>query len=52
MTGKPTHTTSKERMMQKLMFSSERTPQLSNIASKVQWPLRFAFTQLCSVRYA
>ena len=51
MTGEPTHTASKERMMQKLMFLSEHAPQLTNIALKVQWPLRFAFTQLCSVRY-
>ena len=26
------------------MFSSERAPQLSNTASKVQWSLRFAFS--------
>ena len=35
------------------MFSSECVPQLSNTASKVQWPLHFAFSyvQLCSTRY-
>ena len=43
MTGEPTHTASKERMAPELMFSSERAPQLSKTASKVQWPLRFAF---------
>ena len=26
------------------MFSSERVPQLSKTASKVQWPLRFTFS--------
>ena len=44
MTGEPTHTASKERMVPELMFLSERAPQLSKTASKVQWPLRFAFS--------
>ena len=44
MTGKPTHTTSKERMAPELMVSSEHAPQLSQTASKVQWPLRFNFS--------
>ena len=43
MTCEPTHTTSKERMAPELMFSSERVPQLSKTASKVQLPLCFAF---------
>ena len=44
MTGEPMLTTSKERMVPELMFSSEqRTPQLSNTTSKVQWPLCFTF---------
>ena len=42
MTGELMHTASKERMVPELMFSSERTPQLSKPASKVQWPLCFA----------
>ena len=44
MTGEPMHTVSKERMAPELMFSSERMPQLSKTASKVQWPLCFAFS--------
>ena len=44
MTSEPTHTSSKERMAPELMFSSERTHQLSNTASKVQWPLCLAFS--------
>ena len=44
MTGEPTHTASKERMVPELMLSSERMPQLSNTASKVQWPLRFTYS--------
>ena len=44
MTGEPTHTASKERMVPELMFSSERVPQLSQTASKMQWPLCFAFS--------
>ena len=44
MTGKPTHTASKERMAPELIFSSEHAPQLSNTALKVQWPLRFIFS--------
>ena len=44
MAGEPTHTASKERMAPELMFSPEHVPQLSNTASKVQWPLRFAFS--------
>ena len=44
MTGKPTHTASKERMAPVILFLSERMPQLSNTASKVQWPLLFAFS--------
>ena len=43
MTGEPTHAASKERMVPELMFSSEHAPQLSQTASKVQWPLRFDF---------
>ena len=39
-----THTTSKERMASKLMFSPKFVPQLLNTASKVQWPLLFAFS--------
>ena len=47
MTGEPTHTVSRERMAPELMFSSERhTSQISNTASKVQWPLRFAFSYI------
>ena len=38
MTGEPTHTASKERMV------PERMPQLSKTASKAQWTLRFAFS--------
>ena len=44
MTGEPTHTASKERMAPELMYSSERVPQLSKTALKVQWLLRFAFS--------
>ena len=44
MTGEPTHTTSKERIAPELMFSSERAPQLSQTALKVQWPSRFDFS--------
>ena len=44
MTGEPTHTSSKERMAPELMVSSERMPQLSQTASKVQWPLHFDFS--------
>ena len=33
------------------MFSSERASQLSNTTSKVQWPLRFAFSYVSSARY-
>ena len=44
MTGEPTHTASKERMVPELMLLSERMPQLSNTASKVQWPLRFTYS--------
>ena len=44
MTGEPTHTASKERMAPELMFSPERASQLSQTASKVQWPLRFDFS--------
>ena len=44
MTGEPMHTASKERIAPELMISSEHVPQLSNTASKVQWPLRFAFS--------
>ena len=44
MTGEPTHTESKERMVPELMFSSECMPHLSKTASIVQWPLRFAFS--------
>ena len=44
MTGEPTHTAPKERVTPELMFSSERAPQLSNTASKVQWPLCFTFS--------
>ena len=44
MTGEPMHTASKERMAPVLMFSSERVPQLSQTALKVQWPLRFDFS--------
>ena len=43
-TGEPTHTASKERMAPELMLPSEHVPQLSNTASKVQWPLRFAYS--------
>ena len=35
---------SKERVVPELMFSSECVTQLSKTASKVQWPLRFAFS--------
>ena len=49
MTGEPTHTTSKERMVPELMFLSERVPQLSKTTSKVQWPLRFTFTYVWPV---
>ena len=38
------HTASNERMAPELIFSSKRVPQLSKHASKVQWPLRFAFS--------
>ena len=51
MTGEPTHTASKERMAPQLMFSSEHAPQLSKTASKVQWPLRFAFSYIYLARY-
>ena len=44
MTGEPTPTTLKERMVLELIFSSKRAPQLSITNSKVKWPLRFAFT--------
>ena len=44
MTGGPTYAASKERMAPELMFLSERVPQLSKTASKVQWPLRFTFS--------
>ena len=44
MTGEPTHTASKERMVPELIFSSEHMPQISKTASKVQWPLHFAFS--------
>ena len=44
MTGEPTHTASKERMAPELMVSSKRASQLSQTASKVQWPLRFDFS--------
>ena len=44
MTGEPTHTPSKERMAPELMFSSERAPQLSQTALKVQRPLHFALS--------
>ena len=44
MTGEPTHTTSKERMVPELMLLSGRMPQLSYIALKVQWPLCFTFS--------
>ena len=44
MTGEPTHTASKARMAPELIFSSERAPQLSNTASKVEWLLCFAFS--------
>ena len=49
MTGEPMHTTSKERMAPELMFLSERTPQLSKTASKMQWPLRFAFSYVLPI---
>ena len=44
MTGKPHAYRIKKKDAPELMFSSEHTPQLSNTASKVQWPLRFAFS--------
>ena len=44
MAGEPMHAASKERMVPELIFSCERVPQLSNTASKVQWPLHFAFS--------
>ena len=44
MTGKSTHTASKEGMVPELTFLSERIPQLSITALKVQWPLRFVFS--------
>ena len=44
MTGEPTHATSKEKMAPELIFLSERVPQLSITALKVQWPLHFAFS--------
>ena len=44
MTGEPTYTASKERIAPELMLSSEHVPQLSNAASKVQWPLHFAYS--------
>ena len=49
MTGEPVHTASKERMAPELMFSSERAPQLSKPALKVQWPLLFTFSYFRSV---
>ena len=53
MTGEPTHNASKEKMAPELMFLSERVPQLSQTASQVQWPLRFAFSyvQLVTQHY-
>ena len=53
MTGEPTGTASKERIAPELMFSSKRASQVSNTASKVQWPLRFAFSyiQPITLRY-
>ena len=44
MTGEPMHTASKEMMVPEILFSSERVPQLPSTASKVQWPLHFAFS--------
>ena len=44
MIGEPMHTTSKERMVPELMFSSECAPQQSETASKVQRPLCFALS--------
>ena len=33
------------------MFSPEQVPKLSNTALKVQWPLCFTFSYVCSARY-
>ena len=44
MTGEPTHIALKERMVPELIFSSEHVLQLSQTASKVQWPLCFDFS--------
>ena len=49
MTGEPMYIASKERMAPELMFLSERVPELSNTASKVQWSLRFAFSYVQSI---
>ena len=43
MAGELTHTASKERMVPKLMFLSERMLQLLITDWKVKSPLRFAF---------
>ena len=43
------HTASKERMVPELMFLSEGASQLLKTASKVQWPLCFAFSYVQSV---
>ena len=53
MTSEPMHTASTERLVSELTFSYERVSQLSNTASKVQWPLRLAFSyaQLVTQRY-
>ena len=50
MTGEPMHTTSKERMVPELRFSSECTSQLSQTASKVQWPSCFNFSCVQPIR--
>ena len=53
MTGEPMHTTSKERMASELMFLYERASQLSQTASKVQWPscFDFSYVQPVTQRY-
>ena len=51
MTGKPMHTTSKERMVPELTFSSECTLQLSITDLKAKWqPIRYTALQVKNSR--
>ena len=51
MTGELMHTASKERMVPKVMFSTEHVAQISIADSKMKWLLHFAFNSVCSAHY-